>query len=291
MKRNQIITLSLLTLIMIAATLGLETARNARESALAAPEPPTLAPTLAIGTSHDPVDQQDADADNEEPSSLAQPEAPSASQESLTGMYTPIAEADSGDALADLPGSTALPTRTPGGNTALPTRTPVANPTSAAPPTRTPGANPTSPPLPTSLPPTPTPQTGWAGEWNGYLEQADGSFLVGKLVISLSGEIIFGEFEAQGLTLNLSGALQSAGDLAVGDYSGFLGRVFKWNARSGAFFKATSTTNWLFAASRALPSPSPAGIFDPFNFYQRSNRLGQAELTGLALTGARCAVG
>ena len=146
MKRNQIITLSLLTLIMIAATLGLETARNARESALAAPEPPTLAPTLAIGTSHDPVDQQDADADNEEPSSLAQPEAPSASQESLTGMYTPIAEADSGDAPVDLPGSTALPTRTPGGNTALPTRTPVANPTSAAPPTRTPGANPTSPP-------------------------------------------------------------------------------------------------------------------------------------------------
>lgn len=265
MKRNQIITLSLLTLIMIAATLGLETARNARESALATPEPPTLAPTLAIGTSHDPVDQQDADADNEEPSSLAQPEAPSASQESLTGMYTPIAEADSGDAPVDLPGSTALPTRTPGGNTALPTRTPVANPTSAAPPTRTPGANPTSPPLPTSLPPTPTPQTGWAGEWNGYLEQADGSFLVGKLVISLSGEIIFGEFEAQGLTLNLSGALQSAGDLAVGDYSGFLGSgSFKWNARSGGVFQGNLDNKLAFCAARpGVPQPQPCGYFDP----------------------------
>ncbi|MFA7407289.1 MAG: hypothetical protein WCY93_05550 [Anaerolineaceae bacterium] len=240
MKRNQIITLILLTLVMIAATAWLETAHNARKPALAAAEPPTHASTLAIGASHDPDDQQDADAYNQETSPLTQPEALSASQESLTGVYPSAAEADTGDAPAALPASTALTTRTP-------------------------GVNPTSTPLPTSLPPTPTPQTGWVGEWNGYLEQADGSFLVGKLIISLSGEAIFGEFEAQGLMLNLSGALQSAGEQAVGGYNGFSGSgSFKWIARSGGAFQGNLDSKLAFCGARpGVPQPQPCGYFDP----------------------------
>ncbi|NLE83834.1 MAG: hypothetical protein GX603_04900 [Chloroflexi bacterium] len=145
---------------------------------------------------------------------------------------------------------------------------PVGTPTSAAYPINT--TVPTQPNQPTitrtaTTTPSPVPPTGWAGEWTAYLAQADGSFLVGALTISLDGEVLRAEFDAQGSRLSLVGILQEQGASASGDYSGFSGvGYFHLVIEPVGAFVGNLDNELAFCASRqGFAQPEPCGFFFP----------------------------
>lgn len=145
---------------------------------------------------------------------------------------------------------------------------PVGTPTSAAYPINT--TVPTQPNQPTitrtaTTTPSPVPPTGWAGEWTAYLAQADGSFLVGALTISLDGEVLRAEFDAQGSRLSLVGILQEQGASASGDYSGFsgVGYFHLISEPVGAFVGNLDNELAFCAARQGFAQPEPCGFFFP----------------------------
>jgi hypothetical protein len=128
----------------------------------------------------------------------------------------------------------------------------------------------TSTPLPTtpsSFTPTltPTPQIGWTGDWITYLEQPGGGFVVGKLVVSLSGEHVSAQFDQNGTIMNLDGSINLVDDFVSGKYSGSAGEGhFKWVKRSEGTFTGNINNELAFCAVReGLPQPQPCGYFDP----------------------------
>jgi len=128
----------------------------------------------------------------------------------------------------------------------------------------------TSTPLPTtpsSFTPTitPTPQIGWTGDWIAYLEQPGGGFMVGKLVVSLSGEHVSAQFDQNGTIMNLDGSINLVDDFVSGKYSGSAGEgYFKWLKRSEGAFTGNINNELAFCAVReGLPQPQPCGYFDP----------------------------
>ena len=116
-----------------------------------------------------------------------------------------------------------------------------------------------------SITPSPTLPTGWAGEWTAYLAQADGTFLVGELTITLDGEVLSGEFNAQGSRLNLVGFLQEGGAHARGDYSGFSGLgYFYLVSDPGSALVGNLDNKLAFCAARhGFAQPDPCGYFFP----------------------------
>lgn len=128
----------------------------------------------------------------------------------------------------------------------------------------------TSTPLPTTssfFTPTltPTPQIGWAGEWIAYLEQPDGGFAVGKLVVSLSGEHVSAQFDQNGAVMNLDGSIYLVDDFVSGNYTTSMNQGhFKWVKRSEGTFTGNINNELAFCAAReGLPQPQPCGYFDP----------------------------
>ena len=128
----------------------------------------------------------------------------------------------------------------------------------------------TSTPLPTtpsSFTPTitPTPQIGWTGDWIAYLEQPGGGFVVGKLVVSLSGEHVSAQFDQNGTIMNLDGSIYLVDDFVSGKYSGAAGGGnFKWVKPSEGAFTGNINNELAFCAAReGLPQPQPCGYFDP----------------------------
>lgn len=112
---------------------------------------------------------------------------------------------------------------------------------------------------------TSTLQTGWEGEWNAYVVQADGSVLTGILTITLTGDTVYGEFDVQGSLINLVGSTRWAADQVSGDYSGFSGNgFFKWLISESGTFAGNLDNQRAFCGARAgLAQPDPCGYFDP----------------------------
>lgn len=118
--------------------------------------------------------------------------------------------------------------------------------------------------IPTTTP-SPTPPSGWAGEWTAYLAQADGSFRAGTLTISLDSEAFSAEFNTQGSRLNLDGFLQEGGAHARGDYSGFSGvGYFHLVSETGGALVGNLDNRFAFCAARhGFAQPDPCGYFFP----------------------------
>ncbi|MGI6740028.1 MAG: hypothetical protein ACOX7C_00865 [Brevefilum sp.] len=121
------------------------------------------------------------------------------------------------------------------------------------------------PTTPSSFTPTPTPQPGWTGDWIAYLEQPGGGFVVGKLVVSLSGEHVSAQFDQNGTIMNLDGSIYLVDDYVSGMYITSTNQgYFKWLKRSEGAFTGSINNELAFCAAReGLPQPQPCGYFDP----------------------------
>ncbi len=122
----------------------------------------------------------------------------------------------------------------------------------------------TQPNQPTStqtsvITPSPTPQTGWAGEWTAYYEKADGSFSTGKLLVTLNGSDLTASLEMDGQILKYEGIIFNEGVFATGNRIGGGSKdSFWWDLLPDGQFRGSYEHKFAFCGSRAGQSqPSP----------------------------------
>lgn len=122
----------------------------------------------------------------------------------------------------------------------------------------------TQPNQPTStqtsiITPSPTPQTGWAGEWTAYYEKVDGSFSTGKLLVTLNGSDLTASLEMDGQILKYEGIIFNEGVFATGNRIGGGSKdSFWWDLLPDGQFRGSYEHKFAFCGSRAGQSqPSP----------------------------------
>jgi len=120
----------------------------------------------------------------------------------------------------------------------------------------------------TPTPPTPgaatqtattTVQTGWAGEWVGYYEKADGSFSTGKLVVTLNGSDLTASLEIDNTVISYQGFVFNEGKFATGNMVGGGSQdSFWWDLLPGGQFRGTYKNKFAFCGSRqGISQPAP----------------------------------
>ena len=122
--------------------------------------------------------------------------------------------------------------------------------------TRTATPKPTNTSTPTQIP---TLQTGWAGEWVGYYEKADGSFSTGKLVVTLNGSDLTASLEIDNTVINYQGFVFNEGKFATGNMVGGGSQdSFWWDLLPGGQFRGTYRNKFAFCGSRqGINQPAP----------------------------------
>lgn len=107
--------------------------------------------------------------------------------------------------------------------------------------------------------PTVTVQPGWAGEWVGYFQKADGSFATGKLVITMQGTDLSATFEIGNQVINYQGFVFNDGKFATGMKLGGGNKDnFWWDLLPNGQFSGCYENKFAFCGSRpGLNQPSP----------------------------------
>jgi hypothetical protein len=113
---------------------------------------------------------------------------------------------------------------------------------------------------------TATPQTGWGGIWVGYLQQADGTYISGPLIVTLSGDQVSGVFYASGVDMTLTGTLSTDGQQANGRYTYQPGEGwFLWLRETNLQFRGCIDNQFAFCAAReGVSQPDPCGYYSPY---------------------------
>lgn len=141
--------------------------------------------------------------------------------------------------------------------TSTPTKKPANTLTATTKPSNTPTA---------TLTPSPTLQTGWAGEWVGYLQQPDGSYQSGLLIVKVYNNQISAEFATGEIDMVLIGEISPDTQQANGRYSqqGAEG-WFLWKREGELTFRGTIDNRLAFCAAReGTDQPERCGYFSPY---------------------------
>ena len=141
--------------------------------------------------------------------------------------------------------STLAPTQT---RTSTPTLTATATPTKTA-----------------TLTPTPTLQTGWEGEWIIYIQQANGTYTSGTMILALNGTEVIASANLDVIEYNFEGVNYAEGKQITGPWqtdssSGY----FWWMLVSDAQFGGSLDLQYGICGARAgAEKPDPCFIVPP----------------------------
>ena len=134
------------------------------------------------------------------------------------------------------------------------TRTPTPTLTVTATPTKT-----------ATLTLTPTLQTGWEGEWSIYIQQADGTYTSGTMILELNGTEVIASANLDGIEYNFEGDNYAEGKQVTGQWqtdssSGY----FWWMLVSDAQFGGNQDLQYGICGARAgAEKPDPCFIDPP----------------------------
>ena len=141
--------------------------------------------------------------------------------------------------------ATLTPTQT---RTSMPTLTATASPTKTA-----------------TLTLTPTSQTGWEGEWIIYIQQANGTYTSGTMILELNGTEVIASANLDGIEYNFEGDNYAEGKQVTGQWqtdssSGY----FWWMLVSDAQFGGNQDLQYGICGARAgAEKPNPCFIDPP----------------------------
>lgn len=132
----------------------------------------------------------------------------------------------------------------------------------------TPTATRTRTPLPVTATATQTQstQSEWEGVWVGYLQQADGSYRSGPLIVKLNGSQISAVFIAGEIDMSLIGEVLPSNLQANGSYTLPSGEGwFYWVREGDQQFRGTVDNRLAFCAAReGTGQPDPCGYYSPY---------------------------
>lgn len=115
----------------------------------------------------------------------------------------------------------------------------------------------------TTLTRTPTPQTGWAGEWTVWYGAPSETHTKGSMIVSVTGTSLSAVAAFNGLEITLEGNLNPDKQSLSGQYASPMGDGwFLWQHITSTQFGGTLDNQQVFCAARpGAPKPEPCGIF------------------------------
>lgn len=192
-------------------------------------------------------------------------ETPISTQDEIVETPSPTKEASPAGVTPGLTEATITPTTMGTGFATTGTTVPTATMTATKVPTATPTRTATTAATSTFTATVPV-QSIWEGVWVGYLQQADGSYRSGPLVVTVNGSQISAVFVAGEVDMALEGELAPDQSQANGRYTLPSGEGwFLWMREGNLQFRGTIDNRLAFCAAReGTGQPEPCGYFSPY---------------------------